>query len=183
MEMAQKRGFVDLPMHENGRSVHGNGPATWQEAAALRQMTFDLVREAMVEAMALWRRTPGGGCYPFAKDAPWNLMTREDRAGDYDARGTDGASSDVPLRPLPLTRAEVADRDRVSEWLQFIDREGDRVLVNCAHWYLAQGESRVPWKRIRLELGLPIGEGGLARRYSRALFAVCKRLNSRAGVV
>lgn len=167
-------------MAGEGVMIEEQRPVTWQEALAQREMTFDLVREAMVEAMALWSRSPGGGAYPFAKDAPWNLMSREDRLGDYDARGTDGASSDVPLHPLPLTRAEVADRDLVSEWPQLIEREADRVLVNCAHWYLAQGESRVPWKRIRIELGLPIGEGGLARRYSRALFAVCRSLNGRA---
>ena len=57
--------------------------------------TFDLVREALVEVLDMWRRSPGDGRSPFATDGPWHLMTRETDAGDYDARGGFGSSSDV----------------------------------------------------------------------------------------
>jgi hypothetical protein len=38
--------------------------------------TFDAVEERLIEAMRLWWRSPGGGRWPFASDAPWHLMTR-----------------------------------------------------------------------------------------------------------
>src|SRR4051794_25298419 len=41
--------------------------------------TFEAVQERLVEAMRLWWRSPGGGRWPFAGDAPWQLMTRRTR--------------------------------------------------------------------------------------------------------
>lgn len=139
--------------------------------------TFDLVRDALAETISLWARSPGGGVSPFATDGPWKLMVRDIMAGDYDARGGDGTSSDVALRPLPLTRDQVARRDAQSEWLSFIDKPEDRRLVVAAVAYLAKGHARVPWRRIKHRLGIPFGEHGLRKRFERAISAICQALN------
>lgn len=140
--------------------------------------SFDLVREAMTEAVALWRRSPGEGRSPYATDGPWHLMQREVGAGDYDARGGFDVSSDVALRPLPLGRAEVAQRDRVSEWLVHIGKPEDRRLVVLACQYYAAGYQQVPWRKIKHRLGVPRGEFGLRKRFERAMLAVVEALNS-----
>jgi len=143
--------------------------------------TFEAVRDALVDAAALWARSPGGGRWPFASDGPWHLMTRERSAGDYDARGGDGVSSDVPLKPLPLSCEEVARRDAVSEWLRAIEKPEDRRLVIMACDYLARGYSRVPWGKIKRRMGVAFGKDGLRRRHDRAISEVSKALN--AGVL
>lgn len=139
--------------------------------------TFDLVRDALVDAAALWRRSPGGGAWPFATDGPWHLMTRDQNAGDWDARGVDRTSSEVPLRPLPLTRDEVARRDAVSEWIALIPAADDRRLVWIACDYLAAGHARVPWGKVKRRMRVKFGEHGLRRRFGRALAHVAQALN------
>jgi len=139
--------------------------------------TFDLVRDALVEVADLWWRSPGGRGAQYASDGPWRQMLREDRAGDWDARGVDGRSSDVPITPLPLSKREVELRDRVSEWLQLVDDPADRRLIVAAVSHLARGKARVPWRRIKHQMGVPFGEDGLRRRYERALGAIAKSLN------
>ncbi len=151
-----KRGFVR----------RAPGLWTWME-----------VRDALVDAAAFWRRSPGGGTSPFANDGPWQLMERESRRGDWDARGVDGTSSDVPLRPLPLSPEQVGRRDAASEWLALIEEPADRRIVVIAVGYLASGRARVPWRRIKRRLGVPLGEGGLQRRYERAITEICEALN------
>ena len=139
--------------------------------------TFAAVRDALVETVVLWRRSPGDGVWPFASDGPWHLMVREIAKGDYDARGGDGTSSDVTLRPLPLTRDEVAVRDARSAWLLHIPAADDRRLVIMALATLATGRQRIPWRQIKRRMGVAFGEDGLRRRYERAITAICERLN------
>lgn len=139
--------------------------------------TFDMVREAMVDAVHLWRRSPGHGASPFATDGPWQLMTRENRAGDYDAAGGLDQKVDVVPRPLPLSCDEVATRDRVSEWLGLIAKPDDRKLVVAALGYLARGHAQVPWRRIKHEMRIPFGEHGLRKRFDRAIGAIAQSLN------
>lgn len=140
--------------------------------------SFDDVQAALVEAMALWRRSPGGGAWPFAGDAPWHLMQRADRAGDWDKRGLDGKSSDVPLKPLPLGRDEVKRRDGVSEWLSWIECDADRRLVILAITALAKGRARVPWLALRRPMGVRLGADALAKRYRKALAGIAEKLNT-----
>lgn len=137
-------------------------------------LTFAEVEARLVAAIELWRRSPGGGRWPFASDAPWHLMTRETRLGDYDARGGDLEAP--PPRMLPLSIAEVAMRDQASAWLALID-ERDRRLVVLAVTELARGAQRVPWNKLRRAMGLMLGAGGLARRYERAIGGVCRAVN------
>jgi len=140
--------------------------------------TFDLVREALVEATELWRRSPGSGRWPFASDGPWHLMSREGQAGDYDARGGDGKSSDVPMRPLPLRREEVDRRDVVSEWIRFVPKPEDRrLLAVCLDCY-ARGYKQLPWGQIKRFMKVERGEAGLRKRFERAIGAIAKSLNT-----
>lgn len=141
--------------------------------------TFDLVREALVEAAMLWRRSPGSGRWPFASDGPWHLMSRDVNAGDYDARGGFDTSSDVAVRPLPLSRAEVDQRDRVTEWLMLLRSEEDRRLLAICLDHHARGWKQLPWvDRIMPMLGMRRGKDGLAKRYRAALRAIAEALNA-----
>lgn len=150
--------------------------------------TFDLVREALIEATVLWRRSPGGGHWPFAGDGPWHLMSR-DAQSDYDARG--GDLSEVAPRPLPLSREEVDRRDRVTEWMVLVPAAGDRRLLGlCLHFH-AMGYEQLPWARIMPLMGMARGKDGLQKRYRAALRAIavglnaaeiCKRNMSRGGM-
>jgi hypothetical protein len=131
--------------------------------------TFDAVQDAMVEAVDLWRRSPGGGRWPFAGDGPWQWV-RSLEWGDY-------ADADAVPRAAPLTRAEVATRDAVSGWLAWVP-ERDRKLVVLAIGQLSRGHARVSWMRLKVELGVPFGADGLRRRYGRALTGICGQLNA-----
>jgi hypothetical protein len=130
--------------------------------------TFDMVEERLVEAVHLWRRSPGGGRSPFATDGPWQLVKAEFYGPDVD--------KDAPIRPLPLRRREVAKRDEVSAWLLFVP-ERDRRLVVLAVTALASGFGQVPWMRLRKPMSVTLGADGLRMRYGRAIHTICKRLN------
>lgn len=140
--------------------------------------TFSLVRDALADAMSLWRRSPGDGRSPFATDGPWQLMLRELSAGDYDGRGGFETSSDQDLRPLPLGRSEVAFRDRVSEWLVHVAKPEDRKLIAVACRFYAAGYQQVPWRRIKHQLAIPRGEAGLRKRFERGIAAIAGALNA-----
>lgn len=146
---------------------------------AVEWWSFDLVREALVEATVLWRRSPGAGRWPFASDGPWHLMSRDVNAGDYDARGGFETSSEVGLRPLPLSRAEVDQRDRVTEWMMLVPSEADRRLLAICLDHHARGWQQLPWNdRIMPMLGVKRGKDGLAKRYRAALRAIAEGLNA-----
>lgn len=143
---------------------------------AVEWWTFDLVREALVETAVLWRRSPGGGRWPFASDGPWHLMSRE--AFDYDARGGFDTSSDVALRPLPLDQDEVAWRDLVSEWIMIVPAADDRRLLALCLDFYARGYRQLPWRRIKRAMGIAHGEAGLRKRFERAVGAIAQGLNA-----
>lgn len=143
---------------------------------AVEWWTYDLVREALIEAMALWHRSPGDGRWPFATDGPWHLMSRDLQA-DYDARGGFDSSSAVELRPLPLSRAEVDWRDRVSHWILLVPDPSDRRLLSVCLDFHARGYQRLPWARIMRRLRLFRGKDGVRRRYRAALGAIASSLN------
>lgn len=137
--------------------------------------SFKMVEQAMIDVIYLWRRSPGGGVWPFASDGPWHLVQAQ--AGDYDARGGDGVSSDVPLRPLPLRLDEVAVRDARSEWISRFVAERDRRLVVMVLVLKAAGQT-VSWLRLRRRFGDQVGSHGLRKRYSRAITCICTGLNA-----
>lgn len=143
--------------------------------------TFEAVEARLVEALHLWRRSPGGGGWPFATDAPWHLMRRVNEVGQgfefYDARGKDLNSSDIAIRPLPLSIDEVGERDEASEWLGRFVTERDRRLV--VHVLVVKAAGRtVSWLRLRKRFGHQVGAHGLRKRYARAINCICIGLNA-----
>lgn len=143
---------------------------------AVEWWTFDLVREALVEAVELWQRSPRAGHAPMRSCWPVDLMVGE--GGDYDARGGLDSAVEVVPRPLPLSRAEVDQRDRVSGWLMLVPAEADRRLLGVCLSFHARGYTALPWSRIMLALGVSRGKDGLAKRYRAALRAIAEGLNS-----
>jgi hypothetical protein len=145
------------------------------------------VEARLVEAVHLWRRSPGAGHWPFATDAPWHLMTRSVRAEAGLVKGMEMQRLLLEddrqetkqwhgrERPLPLTREEVARRDQASEWLALVE-EADRRIVQLALCDLAAGR-RVSWLAMRGQVGVTLGAGGLARRYSQAITRITTHLN------
>lgn len=158
---------IKAPIHWSDPSVQPQG-VVWSFAA---------VEERMIEAALLWRRSPGGGRWPFASDGPWHLLTRETRAGDYDARGGEGGEAPA-LRSLPLSRDEVMERDEASGWLELVD-ERDRRLVALAIAEQARTSQRVNWMAMRAKMGIPLGAEGLRKRYSRSITAIARQLTRR----
>lgn len=154
------------------RNLEGQGGSAMLplEGQALPEgfWTFDTVQEGLVEAMILWKRSPGGGRWPFASDGPWYLVKAELYGPDVD--------KDAPLRPMPLTRAEVDERDATSEWLRFVP-DRDRRLVILAIAQIASGRARVNWIGLRKPMRVKLGADGLRMRYSRAITAICRKLN------
>ncbi len=143
-----------------------------------RQLSPEHVEAALVEAWRLWRRSSGGGRWPFASDGPWHLISREGRAGDWDARGVDGEAP--PPRETGLSIDEVARRDRVSGWLALVP-EVDRRLVTAVVEQLGRGASRPDWMALRSVFrnrnGAAYGATGLLMRYRRALKAMARRVS------
>jgi hypothetical protein len=150
--------------------------------------TFDAVEERLIEAMRLWWRSPGGGTWPFAADAPWHLMTRRTRV---EAGGLKGRELQLHMqaedadetrrwqgreRPGPLTRDEVGMRDEATEWLGFVPAR-DRKLVILVLVQKAAGRT-VSWLKLKPLMGVEFGADGLRKRYSRAVSGVTQRLNS-----
>lgn len=144
---------------------------------AVEWWTFDLVREALIEAAVLWRRSPGSGRWPFASDGPWHLMSR-DAQSDYDARGGFDTSSDVALRPLPLARVEVDQRNRISEWVLLVPEADDRRLLGVCLEFHARGYTQLPWAKVMGKIGVRRGKDGLQKRYRRALSVIAEALNT-----
>ena len=156
--------------------------------------TFDAVQERLVEAMRLWHRSPGGGRWPFASDAPWHLMTRAARIECAGYR--EGREKQLHLQAEdaeeakrwegsdargPLSRDDVARRDEATEWLSIIPAR-DRRLVILALTQLAKGAKQVAWVRLKPLLGVEFGADGLRMRYSRAVSGIAKALNAGGAV-
>jgi len=151
--------------------------------------TFAAVEERLIETMLLWRRSPGSGRWPFAGDAPWQLMTRATRIEEGGFKGRElqlrmqaedveeAKANEGRERSGPLTREDVARRDETSDWLRHVP-EDDRRLVILVLVRRAAGVKRIDWARIKRELSAGIEHKGLYRRYSRAIAGIAAALNS-----
>ena len=139
-------------------------------------LEFDTVEAELIRCAELWMRSPREGHRPLrAGDGPWSLVLPD--------RGIDAAPLDDEsgrtLRALPLSRAEVADRDRVSEWLAHAAglpgvarMNGAQLVAKVVGAKARNGAMRVGWR------SLFKGEAGLAReRYGRAVGAICRHVN------
>jgi hypothetical protein len=151
--------------------------------------TFAAVEERLVEAMLLWRRSPGGGSWPFAGDAPWHLMTRKTRISEAGLKGMDvqrrlqdedaeeAKRMEGRDRRGPLTRDDVARRDEATEWLGWVQPDNRKVVI-LALVQRASGRTNIDWAFIKSAIGADIGNKGVYRRYTTSITAVVKRLNT-----
>lgn len=145
--------------------------------------TFDLVEERLIDAMLLWRRAPDRERSWMAVRSLWPDIRRpgsEEHWWDPIDREFNLKPEDrPPPRPLPLTRAEVAEMNRVGEWLGLVP-EQDRKVVVLAVLALASGRTRVPWSRLLRPLGMKRGAGAIEQAYRRSIGTIAFRLNGRS---
>jgi hypothetical protein len=135
--------------------------------------TYDAVEERLVEVMALWRRAPDRERGWLHVKAMWPDGRPEvDPLVDY-------ADRDAAPRALPLTRRDIAMMEECDGWIGRWVPERDWRLVGMALGWKASGR-RVPWRRIKHQMGIPFGEGGLTRRYERAIGAIAMGLDKDA---
>lgn len=151
--------------------------------------TFDAVEERLIEGMRLWWRSPGEGRWPFAGDAPWQLMTRKTRIEEGGFRGREyqlrlqaedaeeAKRWEGKDRSGPLTRDDVARRDEATDWLSYVSADNRKVVI-LALVQRASGRTNIDWKRVKTRLHAEISNAGLFRRYSRSITAIANRLNS-----
>ncbi|UYY60118.1 hypothetical protein [Sphingomonas sp. S2-65] len=138
--------------------------------------TFEAVQERLVEAViTCWRHPDRERAWQQVRST-WPEVLREQAAGDYDARGGDGSSSDVAIRPAALTRRDMGEMEEAFGWLDSV-APAERKLVGLALVQLAAGKREVSWRRLLRPMGLARGSDGLRMRYARALSGVAARLN------
>lgn len=148
-----------------------------QEREEGRLKSFSDVEERLVEAMLVMKRLSDREAGWLRVRASWPDIVREHEAGDYDARGYLGNSGDIPLRPLPATRKDIAMMEEAFAWV-LAAKPDDRKLIALAIGALARGEKRVPWMQLRKPMGVTRGADGLRMRYERAMRKVVKAANA-----
>lgn len=134
-------------------------------------MDFATVEDRLVEAVLTCWRTPDRERGWQRLRSAWPEISRDPLLGDYDARGGDGTSSDVPMRLASQTREEVAEMEEAFDWLAVLDAD-DRKLVGLAVAQLAAGKREISWVKMLRRMGLERGADGLRMRYGRALAAI-----------
>jgi hypothetical protein len=150
-------------------------------------VTIDQLEERLVAVHGLWRRTPGGGASPFAKDGPWRLMLREvgDILGHYSETLIENeAGKQLLVRKIdqraprtPLSVAEVGERDAVTGWLQLLAEPLDRQVVWLATAHKARGEDAPQWSQIKRATGARQTPRSLAWRYDKAVSVMLCRMH------
>lgn len=139
--------------------------------------SFADVEQRLIEALlVMWRLSDREAGWLRVK-ARWPDIVREHEAGDYDGRGYLGNSSDIPLKPLPATRRDIALMEEALSWV-LAAKPDDRKLIALAIGALAKGEKRVPWMKLLRPMGLKLGAHGLRKRYERSMRAVVKAANA-----
>jgi len=131
------------------------------------------VEDRLVEAVLTCWRTPDRERGWHQLRSAWPEISRDPLLGDYDARGGDGTSSDVPMRLASQTREEVAEMEEAFDWLAVLDPD-DRKLVGLAVAQLAAGKREISWVRMLRRMGLQHGADGLRKRYGRAIATICE---------
>jgi hypothetical protein len=164
-------------MTYEGERVSGDGSTTLPPDGRVPAWTWQAVQERMAEAMRHWWRS-------HDSEARFNLGGRissvwqsyfPDRA-DLTLWGSLVDLETAEPKPLPLSRADMARMVEASEWLAHV-RAGDRRLVVLVLAYLARGEKKVPWLKLKRRMGVDHGADGLRKRYSRAITDVATVLN------
>nr|WP_197976352.1 hypothetical protein [Sphingomonas sp. CFBP 13720] len=139
-------------------------------------MGFDDVEDRLVEALRTCQRYADRERGWQRIRSAWPEISRDVFAGDYDARGGEGTSSDVALRSAAMTRQDVAEMEEAFGWLDAID-PADRKLIGLAIGQLARGRREVPWVKLLPAMDLERGSEGLRMRYGRAITSICNRVN------
>lgn len=144
------------------------------------------LEERLIAVHELWRRSPGDARWPFAGDGPWHLAQGEvgDIAGDFSETLVEtGSGRQLQVRKVesraprtPLDAREVAERDRVTGWLQQVP-VAERRMVWLATKQLHRGEGRVPWTALAAWIGWERTPRRLAQRYLEVLAALLCALN------
>lgn len=137
------------------------------------------LEDEMAEAVRLsWLLVDRTGSSPFAADGPWHLMTRDARAGDYDARGGDMDDAPAPRDTLDVT--DMAMIERLGGWLSMLARRprrgqakvgdvADGAIVAAVMRQRAAGRSQVDWGRVSKAVGRERGKGAVEKQYDRAM--------------
>lgn len=141
-------------------------------------LSFDDVQDRLVEALLTCWRYPDRERGWLTLRSAWPEISRDVWAGDYDARGGDGTSADVALRPASQTRAEIAEMEEAFGWLDAVPAS-DRKLIALVIRELARGRREVSWLGLLGRMGLDRGAEGLRKRYARAINAICVRESRR----
>lgn len=142
-----------------------------------RLLSFEDVEERLVQAMLVMTRLSDREAGWLRVKACWPDIVREREAGDFDAYGYLGKSSDIEIKPIPATRRDIAEMEEAFGWV-LAAKEGDRRLIALAISALARGEKRVPWAKLMRPMGLKLGQHGLRKRYERAMHLVTKAANA-----
>lgn len=162
--------------NERGRvELHPSGCGRDQLGAGF--MTFDDVEARMVDALHLWRRAPDRERGWLHVRSFWPEIRRSEFIRVVGGE-LDWPDPTPDLRPLPLTRAEVAAMNEAADWLKHAP-EQDRKLVALSLGCLAAGHKQVPWSKLKPLLGVDYGVHGLRKRYCRAVATIAAELNSR----
>lgn len=149
-----------------------------EDASTLGSMSFDDVQDRLVEAiLTCWRYPDRERGWQTLRSA-WPEISRDVWAGDYDARGGDGTSADVALRPASQTRAEIAEMEEAFGWLDAVAPD-DRKLIGLVIRELARGRREVSWMALLGRMNLDRGAEGLRKRYARAINAIAVRESRR----
>lgn len=138
--------------------------------------TFDMIEDRLVEAVITCWRTPDRERGWQQVRSNWPEAMRELAAGDYDARGGDGTSSDVTLRPASQTRAEIDEMEDAFGWMGHVPAD-DRRLVAMVITQLARGQREVSWIKMVRKMGGARGADGMRMRYGRAIAAIAAAKN------
>jgi len=158
-------------------SYHNSKAGSFADDGSMSgSMSFDDVQDRLVEAMLTCWRYPDRERGWQTLRCAWPEISRDVWAGDYDARGGDGTSGDVTLRPASQTRAEVAEMEEAFGWLDAVAPD-DRKLIGLAIRELARGRREVSWIDMLPRLGLDRGADGLRKRYGRAITSICTARN------
>lgn len=165
------KGASDMEGQGQQKTVPVEGPALPPAG-----WTFDAVQDRLVEAMLTCWRNPDRERGWQRVRSTWPEITREEGAGDYDARGAGGSSSDVAIRPAALTRRDVEEMEEAFGWMDAV-QPFDRIVVALAVTQLARGRREVSWRTVLRSMGLRHGADGVRMRYGRAIAAVAERLN------
>lgn len=142
-----------------------------------RMMSFEEVQDRLVEAVRVTWRMPDRERAWLTVRAYWPEAMIVGEAGDHDARGGEGTSSDVRLRPASLTRREVDEAEQALAWVAAVPRDDDRMLIGVVLRHLAAGRGQVEWAALRRDRVRWRSADGLRMRYRRAFAAIVRRAN------